>query len=774
MSSSGGKRNQETNSDVNIADEDSKRQKVEGGQGFSSTSRGHGGPSSEQDGSKRILFYPFAKEHEREGPVHQAAKQMFDSLTDASAKDLVEAVGKAVDATLFEHYEATRAPGGQPRLPSLEAKPPLPTTGKATVDEIAVHFEKMLRRMNIDPFFGGDKNDSMMKAILYYILPPFVTISQKNAEAQVKGKIEGLAIVLTSPSAPGSNPLKTVTGREIGKLVAIVTVVDKELRSVLPGEECPSPMPPNIFVLDLLGFNAKKGGDLVLPKLKGTHDTASLKTETTTSSSSSSSSSLVAPSLSATLSSTAPVPLVIRTDGLLLELVEAADGEDYIYVDSEDEEAPVIPRTSSSSAPVPSETGEDHSARITALGSKALDPLARIMAEQSRNADPTLKIVPSTRKIKLANANWSTPAGIKAEQTLSHVCTTSRVSHSKAERVMLALAVLGWSEDALKEGLDLLGDKSELANISAGSTAFRGSAEEKQAKKQSLINQVKRQVRISRDATRLIPLTSALYAYRTELGKVLASHVRSKPLSGAKLSDAELKKPLSLTHEAMDSILRPYWENKFGSTWTEGYSNEAFNSWSSGNGMENLRRLSTAIYALSQDNPLHSLLKKINEKLRTLCSSSKESGKPKFLDSKLLIFEITKIYKANLSLTSSMRAPTFGDFNEATQYWGGSGKGTRNVLGMETNDITEILNPLFTKIISALWTIRKGFKLVYPLSEGVLRELDAATLKVLQKEDDFSSITELPEGFANEVYKFASSERGKGQLNAKLTSIPLF
>ncbi len=95
--------------------------------------------------------------------MHQAAKELFDNLTDASAKDLVEAVGKAVDDTLFDHAEAKRAPGGQPRLPSREAKPPLPIAGKETVDKIALHFEKVLRKMKIDPFFGGDKNDSMMK-----------------------------------------------------------------------------------------------------------------------------------------------------------------------------------------------------------------------------------------------------------------------------------------------------------------------------------------------------------------------------------------------------------------------------------------------------------------------------------------------------------------------------------------------------------------------------------------------------------------------------------
>lgn len=277
-------------------------------------------------------------------------------------------------------------------------------------------------------------------------------------------------------------------------------------------------------------------------------------------------------------------------------------------------------------------------------------------------------------------------------------------------------------------------------------------------------------MRISRDATRLIPKTSQLYPHRTELGKLLASHMRPKALGGVTLSAAEKEKPTSLTRTEMDSILKPYWEKNMRSDWTEDYSNEAFNSWSSGQGMDNLRRLSSGIYALSEDNPFHALAKMIKTKLRTLCSSSLESGKLRFLPPEQLKVVITEIYEANHSLTRLMRDPTFGDFNEANQYWSRSGNGTRHALEMETNDITGILNPLFTTIGSALYTIRKGRRLAWPLSRNVLDQLDAATLTVLKTQSAFSSITELPEGFAAEVHKYANSYRGKSQLNSKLTN----
>lgn len=247
----------------------------------------------------------------------------------------------------------------------------------------------------------------------------------------------------------------------------------------MQGDECPSPMPPDIFVLDLLGFNAKEGGDMVLPKLDVTHDT-----ETVGSKTSSSFSSLAARSVTTTIvSSTDSEPIVDLNKGLLIALVDIADDADDTYVDSEDEDSSPYKRRASSLSNLPPLTGVEHSARIRALGSKALDPLARIMAEQSRNADTTLLIMPSTRKIKSANANWSTAAGSEAEKTLSHICTTTRVRNSKAERVRLALLILGWREGALREGLALLGDESELANVVTGSAAFHGSSQATQATK---------------------------------------------------------------------------------------------------------------------------------------------------------------------------------------------------------------------------------------------------------------------------------------------------
>jgi len=220
----------------------------------------------------------------------------------------------------------------------------------------------------------------------------------------------------------------------------------------------------------------------------------------------------------------------------------------------------------------------------------------------------------------------------------------------------------------------------------------------------------------------------------------------------------------------MDSILKLYWKENMNTEWTEDLLNEAFKAWSSGEDMNALRQLSTARYSLSVENPFHELLKSITLKLRTLCSSTPGGGKPKFLPPEELKRVITIIYNDNPSLTNSMREPTFGDFNETTQYWGGSGNGTKIVLEKETNNITEVLNPLFSDIVDELWMIREGVGLEWPLSPDVVNQLNAATLTVLRTQYAFSSITKLPEGYKEEVYKFANGTRGKGHINRRLTN----
>jgi len=707
-----------------------------------------------------VFFDPYGTETLPETETDASAKNLFEALSNPEAARLVNVIGVSVDKYLFSCKQAPLAPGAQTLISIGTSE--LSASGKETLESIATICEKELIRKNISPYFGEEKNNKLLLSILKYVLPSFSTVSKEDASKSVPGGIvTGLALVLTSPAARGSNSARTPTGREALKFGSGVLAVDKELRGVTSPHRCPPPIPHTVYVIDALGHCARKGGNKSLPKygvVPTSDDTLSTDVEQDTAE-------------------------IVEPSQLLREVASVADAAEAKFdsEDSDNEELAADPRARSFKR---SETGVDHSEKITALGPKALHPFLRLIAELTRNM-PGMLAVPSSRKFDGAGGNWSSTASIHAEQTLSHPCTTSRIVHSWAYRIRHGLLVGGWSQELLDAGLKLLGDDSTLSAMSSSSSYFTQQAA---AKRERMLNEVRIHVRSSMEASQLVPKTSPLYPFRTAMTKILASLTKPRQLGGEALSAVDREKPKRLTQDVMDAALKPFFNGEQTKIrdvsarfrWTEELSTVAYKAWCTGVGASNLRRLSSAINALSSDNPLSLIVKTINAKLRTVCSGAGDSTtaeRPSFLSHEELKPLIMDIYKneigkatnsSSISTSSStsssssllninIRELTNGDMNEAFQYWGGSGRGTRNVRKMASSDASLVLRPLIVDIRRHLAYIRTSMKRIEnPLLDETKAQLCQATLKALnEKVHAADPLTELSPEYGTWVTDWA-------------------
>jgi len=413
-------------------------------------------------------------------------------------------------------------------------------------------------------------------------------------------------------------------------------------------------------------------------------------------------------------------------------------------------------------------TGIDHTDSLTKLGKRSLHPLLRLVTEQAR-VDPSLTMMPSSRRFDGANSNQPTKAAVVAESTIAHMCTTSRKVGSRQARTYIALIVNGWTAKDIGE-------------------VFGTAYAESHAFKSTLTEKVRSTVRTVAVKTGSVALSksSPLFKFRRPILRELARGLRPTGLghvsSNSLPTSYSRKDLLAIVQRVVneeETLISP--TERF--VWTKNDENDVVSAWGSREGLQSLRRLSGSFYALPEDNPMFNLKQDVRDILRTKTklqgSTTSASSSSSSISSSTLQRTVTpavlseviwEVYTA-AERTKTLPVLTFQYMQQCQQYWGPSGKGAQ-VVAERAGDEYKILSVHFVNIRSLLYGARNGIMLPNLLDDTAHKQLCDATLKVLQRTTEYKAMVELPVEFSAFLKTYFECYEGRKFINTVLTKIP--